>query len=471
MKNKIKLSLLLILLLSAAPLSAQMICPIDNSPLKPKEVKSLAAFEKIAILDQGRIKPLDTYAQNTLLRFSGKRSFQRKPAIQWLARLLFAPETTRKDKVFLINNPEIAQAFKIEPEMERRYNFDELEKHYEKLIELAQAAAKIDEKERSLVDQEILRIQVNLELYTKLSQSFLFAFPHDDFMMASPQLKTALGFAADTDQFSFIDIVLRADKIYQASAGLERKSESQWTPDDKNLSLLMNNLYRWALNYRDLPLTILPAYSQNNEGWISPWDAFNKGFQTEDGREELSLLRALMVTYWNGQELEFDLAARSFNDSLKKRFEHPKILEKIPLEIFYNKLNLFLIEKFCYGFAFLIFLFSLMSEKKIFYRLAVSLIIAGFVPFPFSRAIRLPLPGADSMISEEIPFSAKRSRTNSAARVSSPGGLEVSIRIRSWRILRVSDSCPDKVKGNRSRRSRLAQANLISLTDNKERTK
>src|SRR5689334_7042378 len=97
--RKLSNILILFLLLGwSAPLSAQMVCPLDNSAFKPKEVKSLKSFAKIPILEEGRIKPLDTYARNILLRFSGRRSFEKKPAIQWLARLLFAPETTRKNK-------------------------------------------------------------------------------------------------------------------------------------------------------------------------------------------------------------------------------------------------------------------------------------------------------------------------------------------------------------------------------------
>jgi ABC-type transport system involved in cytochrome c biogenesis permease subunit len=129
---------------------------------------------------------------------------------------------------------------------------------------------------------------------------------------------------------------------------------------------------------------------------------FSGGFQAPEGREEVSLLRNLMVTYWNGQQLEFDMAARAFSDSIHKRFQggQSKVLAKIPLEIAYNNLNLFLIAKMFYAFAFLIFLFSLISERKFSHSLAVGFIVAGFIPHFIAllmRAVILTRPPVSSL--------------------------------------------------------------------------
>src|SRR3989338_5393540 len=93
----------------ALPAPAQPICPLDSS-IKPRAAVSLDKFAALAVLNEGRVKPVDTYARTLLLQLSGKTSFGRQSAVQWLARLLFAPATTFEDKVFLINNPEIATA-------------------------------------------------------------------------------------------------------------------------------------------------------------------------------------------------------------------------------------------------------------------------------------------------------------------------------------------------------------------------
>ena len=117
----------------------------DNS----RGVSDLSGFAETLILDQGRKKPMDTYARNTLLHFSGKRSYQRKPAVQWLARVLFAPESSQKDKVFMVNNQEVIQAMGLSLESARRFSYKQLEPGLEKLRELAIKVSRIETKQRS----------------------------------------------------------------------------------------------------------------------------------------------------------------------------------------------------------------------------------------------------------------------------------------------------------------------------------
>ena len=71
--------------------------------------------------------PMDSYARNLLLSISGKSTFDRKPASQWLARVLFTPEETRGDAIFLINNPEVVEALGLEAHGRGRYSFAQLQ--------------------------------------------------------------------------------------------------------------------------------------------------------------------------------------------------------------------------------------------------------------------------------------------------------------------------------------------------------
>ena len=74
-------------------------------------VVPLSAFEvqNIPVQSEGRIKPLDTFARNMLLRFYGKREIkdQNIKASDWLLDLILDPENGRNIKVFNIRNPEV----------------------------------------------------------------------------------------------------------------------------------------------------------------------------------------------------------------------------------------------------------------------------------------------------------------------------------------------------------------------------
>ena len=102
--------------------------------------KAFENFKSIPILHEGRIKPLDTYARNLLIQFSSKDSYDHKDAVLWLAKLLFTPERTSDDKIFLINNPEIATALNIKAEEHRRYSFGELKNVLPKMFAACEMA-------------------------------------------------------------------------------------------------------------------------------------------------------------------------------------------------------------------------------------------------------------------------------------------------------------------------------------------
>jgi ABC-type transport system involved in cytochrome c biogenesis permease subunit len=134
-------------------------------------VKDFSNFKKIPVLDSGRLKPLDTFARSLLTQFSGKDHYEKQEASRWLASLFFDPAVTLNNKIFLINNPDIAVALGIAPQQDRRYTPLQLQQSYRKLADLEQAAEKIPEKERSLAENEIMRVFDNISLYTGLSSS------------------------------------------------------------------------------------------------------------------------------------------------------------------------------------------------------------------------------------------------------------------------------------------------------------
>ncbi len=335
-----------------------------------KGLKSYGVLKAMPILDDGRIKPLDTYARNLLIRFSGKDSFERKDAIQWLARLLFAPETTKDDKIFLINNPDIALALSIPPEKARRYSFAQLQKNYPKLLELAQSAQNITEKERSIVESEILRVFENLRFYAQLSHDFAFVFPHPDFNNAT-----------------FLDTALTADQMRAVMANIEDKAQSQYTKEERRTLMLLSNLFSWSLNYKDLPLAIIPS----KKGWLSPWDAITHDFKDSDTRLLLVSWRNMAVAFWSGQQIEFDLAGRKALDIVHTRLkkDERKKIAKFPLEIIYHGAWPFLWAKTFYIFAFVFFVISFISMHRCWYQLGWLVVIAGFSLHTFGLAARI----------------------------------------------------------------------------------
>ena len=94
-------------------------------------------FSHLPIQESGRIKPLDTFARNHLLLFSGKEYLKSDiddepnlAAIDWLIKLLSNPSEELHRKVFYIskwdNSPDVEIGLGLDGRESHRYSFHEI---------------------------------------------------------------------------------------------------------------------------------------------------------------------------------------------------------------------------------------------------------------------------------------------------------------------------------------------------------
>ena len=346
------------------------------------EGRSFENFKAIPVLHEGRIKPLDTYARNLLLQFSGRDHYEHTDAIAWLAELLFTPEKTVNDKIFLINDPDIAVALNIKPDEHRRYSFAGLKDAFLKLEELKDAANGIDEHERSLVENEIIRVAENVELYVDFSNELLWAYPDADFTITSKETKRQLDLPQGKSQFSFIDMALKAGKI-----------KEHITRSNTELITVVNNMFRWAEANKNLYFSVIPLSRSND--WTSPWDAISQEFSDEQTRGLLMLWRQMTLFYREGNFTAFNASARQYLDTVKDSLgpEELKIVHKFPLELAYQSAMPFMWARVFYILAFIFFIISFASAKKHWYWLGLFSIIAGFIPHSLGLLARIIIMG------------------------------------------------------------------------------
>jgi len=340
----------------------QLSLGVNDHSIRPQQITSFETLKAIPVLENGRVKPLDTYANNLLLQFSGKRRFRKKDAIEWLAKLVFDPKQAREDQIFLIDNPSIPEALRLEVQPKRRYSFAALEPVFDRLSELAQAAEKIDRKQRDIAENEIIRVYENLKLYSLLSLSFSFIFPHPDFTITDPQTLQALNLDPKINQYSYLDIAVRADALQRLTQPLEQISPQVWTQAQKEIVSVIDNLMRWSATYKDLPMAIVPLYSSQDQNWISPWDAMPMALQTPEGRKELDHLYNIILAYWNGQQLDFDIHTKAYTQSVRERLKRKNnFTRNLTTELLFNRVQLFMWVKIVYLVVIFIFLISLIK--------------------------------------------------------------------------------------------------------------
>lgn len=132
-------------------------------------------FGQLPVLLNGRIKPLDTVARNSMLIIHGKQSLRTESGtftpMDWLAELLMKQDEADQRKIFVVRNPETLTALKLNPEAGKYFSFREFIPHLQEVEQQAALAQKVDPQLRSAFQRDIIKLFERLTLYHRLANS------------------------------------------------------------------------------------------------------------------------------------------------------------------------------------------------------------------------------------------------------------------------------------------------------------
>ncbi len=146
-------------------------------PAPPAGEMNLYEFGKIPVVYQGRPKPIDTLARNSLRIISDKQTFvdangKRQPAIRWLLDVLIKPEEGYKHKVVRIDNLDVLDTLELKRRQGFRYSVDEIQGKLSELSEQADRARSLETSRLSLFQKKILELENKLGVLDLLVRSF-----------------------------------------------------------------------------------------------------------------------------------------------------------------------------------------------------------------------------------------------------------------------------------------------------------
>ncbi|MBA3650319.1 MAG: cytochrome c biogenesis protein CcsA [Chthoniobacterales bacterium] len=132
-------------------------------------------FGRVPVLLNGRIKPLDTVARNSLLIIHGKQTLAAADGgmtpMDWLAEVMMKPEQADQRKIFVIRNADTLAALGWQPKGEKYYSFSEFVPHLQEIEQKAALAQKVEAQLRSPFQRDIIKLFERLTLYHRLSNS------------------------------------------------------------------------------------------------------------------------------------------------------------------------------------------------------------------------------------------------------------------------------------------------------------
>ena len=145
--------------------------------LRPELIESsfdLNTFRELPVSANGRTKPLDTVARNSLMNLSGRQSLGKGEyeltAIEWYIELITNPEASASRKVFRIDHPEVLSVAGLEARKPPRFSFSEIRPTFNEINRQAGLAFEVKAKSRDPFQRAVLVLNQRLMLYSDLTQ-------------------------------------------------------------------------------------------------------------------------------------------------------------------------------------------------------------------------------------------------------------------------------------------------------------
>ncbi|MBN8217130.1 MAG: cytochrome c biogenesis protein CcsA [Spirochaetes bacterium] len=322
------------------------------------------SFERLLILEQGRLKPMDSYARKFLLGISSRSRAQGLSASAWFARLLFEPVKASEDAVFRVYNEETITAMGLQLPESRRYSFRQLEPGMEKLLELARAADAKPEATRSLVEKEVIGLYMSLSTFQNLANSLAFADTGRHIEIAEEKNRRLFDLKPG-ESLTLPGFLARRREIAAKLPAADMHGGHGGTPDVAELFRIMY----WVESLKAVPglpnLDILPDYRDGSERWYAPW-VYLTEIDDKSHDDTIAALQKATAAYKAGDSAAFEQAFADFDQRALARIPARFAAPRPALEVFYNKLDGFYKAEILYGLSFvLILLFLLFNAGRL----------------------------------------------------------------------------------------------------------
>ena len=225
----------------------------------------LFAFEvgNIPVQSEGRIKPLDSFARNQLLRFYGKREVKEHhlTATDWLLNLILDPQAGKDLKIFNIRNPEVVSSLFLDWTNEHKYSYNEIIPGLKNQIELITVIDEKDDSDRSTFEKQLIELSHNAIVFEELS-----------FMKNIKLIPPALHDENAVWQSPFDFIISGVTPAYHQEEILNSLQAYLAARFQENNDEMNNALAVYKSIIADLPISSLDIKKLKDETWMNEVD-------------------------------------------------------------------------------------------------------------------------------------------------------------------------------------------------------
>lgn len=322
----------------------------------------LDQFAKVPILDEGRIKPLDSFARSKMKALSGRD----QKAMLWLTEILFDPARAENRDIIKVTNPEVLSLLHLEKRKTKLYSYQDISAALTPHRELLDTIMRSNEENWTPQQRDLVKLQDHLITMRDLLGSLSLVLP---LSLSLPHIEDPELTPFNTKPLSYHEtrdahhaLTEKVKKTYE----LKGDKIEEYTPQEQALAHLS---YTLSLLKETGAQSRLFKVIPHNASWESPW------LSTPDA---LSDWQDLAHAYHNNDPEKWEIAAHNILDA---SLQNEAVRETpLILEYHYNQINPHFLS-FILTMAALLFLVirlfiqNLSLKKATFYLLTCSLFI------------------------------------------------------------------------------------------------
>lgn len=329
------------------------------------ESLSVTEFGKLPILNEGRIKPLTSFATIELKKFSGRERFKHKNAIEWLANTIFDPASATEDEIFFIPNETTRHALGLNNKKDPRYSLIELSSGLQKTVPILQTYFEIPSDKLTKDEKDLMSVHNKAMEYSQILRSLSLALPLQ--IEVPPRWAEQLNVQTLTP-LTYLDLV-KIEPVLDADLKslIAKKGENPdtYTQDEVATALLGMNLktLKDSASGNTLFRVIPNAWDQNNvtsDTWISPWALMTSGQGSPQTLKILLMWKELATAYQNQDTQAWNTALSTLASAQKLTVEQRRRLD---LESFENTFSVFMKAQIFFVGSFLTAILALVIQN------------------------------------------------------------------------------------------------------------
>lgn len=328
------------------------------------------AFSTIPVLQDGRVKPIDTFARALLLTVNGKSSIydevnnQKLTATQWLAELIFNPANSYKRPVFNIPNPQVVQALELEWQQKHRYSFTEITKAIRNQFETIEKIRLQSEEKRSLEQQQLLDLYLKTLQYFQVSRSLSLLWPsitaHDKHLAKWLNVEIK-------KPYSYFQLMKNHQDISKRIERIRLKKPADMSDMEKDFVQVWFQMELVAKDSTSEDFAIIPDLWKK-ENWYAPWQLLPSGSGSPQTAEYMRMWQKMSEAYQTGDMAAWHQTAIQAQEFIYKIA--PTNTNLLKLEVLYNTLQPFQASLALYVLAFVLLIFSIIFRPILLSRLS-----------------------------------------------------------------------------------------------------